>query len=1167
MATKYSDIITLREQKAAYNIQNEKDGDWEMFLTNEQFNDILKKVIASVRNNDTNLHKSFWLEGTYGTGKSHAGAVIKHLLCDPLDSIKKYIDEEYQDSKFGMLRSDLLSLRQSKRLFPVTLYGTQSIAHRDDLSLQVQRSVAQALKAAGIAIAVKTDFDNYITHIENPENQQFWDNLIEGSTLLKSIVPTRQKLVAELQNGDTATLGKVKDVLREKRYDIRMDSADLKQWFFEVQDALAAQTEYDGLFVIWDEFTDLMRSPIGSSILVALQEIDETVMNSGNNSYFFYISHPSALNSLTDQEREKTKGRYHYMRYNMEPVSAFKIMSKKFQPKDEKGKIAQNNLSERFFSGRRELLEVFSRTSTDPSETKMDLISLFPLHPSTANLATYYAREAGSSSRSVFQFIGENPAIRDFLENEKHYRNLDTITADYLWDYVVDEFNGNVTKYGAVTERFNSRKLQVENEGEDYFAVFKSILLLNALNNIANTETVTPSEENIKYLFAGTRIEHKIDDILNYFDENSIIQRLPGGLFSIMFSALPPQEIESAKNTLRTSTFKYTSQVVNFGDVVRKQLDTALKNVARPMRYMLYSEDANESILCNKIENGRKDGKPYEVFVAMLFARDANELNSLKAFASKYSEDERFKDLAIIVFETFFTEKNYERFIEYMANAECALKHNLIDQNVTHKKSAEDTLKEWMNELRRNNFTYYIRGKQDAGAARNLTTIINNVVAPIIFEHGPESLELIQSRYSKTYWQKLMAKEVVKNILSFDDKQDLLSKLNSQNSHINFLLQDSVDDTLQWKSDIDKNHPLWLVSEFIDKKFRHTDKNQSFNLGDKLIELTQPPYGLFQSYAGMGIVAFAMRKYRDQIFDLNGKPRSAQHLVDDIVEMFKAWENGKSSNKLNFRFETKESRSLCEMLITIFKLKQLPGYHDIASLTDARWAITHNFADKQGFPLWSLKYASNNSKEEFKTLIDNILKICGESDMRNPDLINNSLNGLETYQFELGNLLNDPEGFSKGFVNFLKSIQSVEMQDAETDEVMLYLKQHLQGDVGLWNEKEVSDKLKDWRMAKDRKDKENDEIEQLERQRHDEDLKRREEELQQREEQQRKWEEENAKRQAKEADKAIVSADKRIAAKDRVRKISNMNAAQSLLEQICDIGDDIVLDIINNYHV
>lgn len=1154
MATKYSDIITLREQKAAYNIENEKDGDWEVFLTNEQFNDILKKVIASVRNNDTNLHKSFWLEGTYGTGKSHAGAVIKHLLCDPLDTIKGYIQEEYRDPKFDLLRNDLLKLRENKRLFPVTMYGTQSISHRDDLSLQLQRAVSSALKKAKIDIIVKTDFDNYISHIESKPD--FWNNLIAGSTLLKSVVPTREKLIAELKNGDTGTLAKVKDVLREERYDIRMDSADLKQWFFEVQDELAANTEFDGLFVIWDEFTDMMNSPIGQTILVALQEIDETVMNSENNSYFFYISHPSALDSLTEQERNKTKGRYHYMHYNMEPVSAFKIMSKKFQPKEDQNRLSQYNLADKFYNTHRDLLDVYSRTSTDPQETKYDLMNLFPLHPSTANLATYYAREAGSSSRSVFQFIGENPAIRDFLDNEDRFAHKDTITADFLWDYVVDEFNGNVSKYGAVTERFNSRKLQVENEGEDYFAVFKSILLLNALNNIANTETVTPSEENIRNLFAGTRIEDHIDKILNYFDEKSIIQRLPGGLFSIMFSALPPQEIEDSKNNLMSTSFKFTSQVVGFGDTAQKLLDLSLKNVARPLQYKFYSEDSNEYTLLNKIENGLKECKPYEVFVAMFFARNYGELNNHKTFAAKYSADERFKNVVFIVFESVLTDKNYERFIEYQANAQCALNHSLASQKITHEKSASDMIKEWINEVKRGNFTYFLRGNQDVNSASRITTMINNVVSPTIFEHGPESLELIQSRFSKTYWAKVSAKAVVDAVLSYDDKLDVTAKCVGPTQHVAFLLQDSVDDNMQLKPDIDPNHPLLLVSKFIDSKFSHTDKNQPFNLGDKLQDLTKPPYGLFQSYAGMGMVAFAMRKYRDQIFDLSGKPRSAQHLVDDIVEMFKAWESGKSSRKLEFRFETKESRKLFEVFVKTFQLDKLNGALELTSLTNARWAVTHAFSDKKGFPLWALKYTDD--KEDFRKTIDNILKICSDNDMRNPDLINNTLGGMDKYRFELGNRLNDEDSFRNGFLEFLKSVEGVKMQDAEEEEAMQYLKSHLQSEVGLWAEEEVSKQLTQWRMSK---------YEEENRRRAEEEREKREQEEKERLEEDWIRREEEQRRQLEAAQRQAVSEDKRSTAKSRVKKISSINKAQEMLERICEIGNDEVLDIINSYDV
>ena len=59
------------------------------------------------------------------------------------------------------------------------------------------------------------------------------------------------------------------------------------------------------------------------------------------------------------------------------------------------------------------------------------ILKTVPVHPAPVNLATYYAREAGSSTRSVFQFL-VNEAIKNF-QHENKFLNRETITADYLW--------------------------------------------------------------------------------------------------------------------------------------------------------------------------------------------------------------------------------------------------------------------------------------------------------------------------------------------------------------------------------------------------------------------------------------------------------------------------------------------------------------------------------------------------------------------------------------------------------------------------------------------------------------------------------------------------------------------------------------------------------------
>ena len=134
MATKYADIIKIRPGKPAYSIEEEKGDEWQSFIPNEQFNNVLRTVLRSVRGNDIDFHKSFWINGTYGTGKSHAVAVITHLLCDPVDNIRNWVDYEYKDDKFRLIRESIYSLRECKRLLRVKLESLKNITHEQHFS-------------------------------------------------------------------------------------------------------------------------------------------------------------------------------------------------------------------------------------------------------------------------------------------------------------------------------------------------------------------------------------------------------------------------------------------------------------------------------------------------------------------------------------------------------------------------------------------------------------------------------------------------------------------------------------------------------------------------------------------------------------------------------------------------------------------------------------------------------------------------------------------------------------------------------------------------------------------------------------------------------------------------------------------------------------------------
>lgn len=1166
MATKYNEIIKKRSGRAAYSIDEEKGNQWASFIPNEQFNTVLQTVLRSVTGNDIDFHKSFWLNGTYGTGKSHAVSVITHLLCDPVSSIKDWVDYEYGANKFKVLRDKIYKVRETKQLLPVSIEGLRDMSHVADLPLVLQSYVVKALQKHHIDIVVDTDYDQLISHIE--KNEVIWTDLISRFTELSSVAKTPGKLIQKLKEKDMATFQKAKQAQRKASMTILLNQDNVGAWLIEVQEKLREMTDYKGLLIIWDEFTDVMEDAIGIPVLKALQTIAQKFANDENDSYLFLISHPSAFNKLGNEETKQTDGRYHRMKYNMESVSAFKIMSRKFEVIDVE---RHESMRKFFYETNGSLLDMYTTASNDPQETRADLLNLFPIHPATANLATHYATVVGSSSRSVFEFIGQNPAMEEFLDSEEAFANRLTVTPDYLWDFVLKVFQDDVANYAAVTERFSTYRLQVENHSPAAYAIFKGVLLLNAFNNISgdnNNDLVTPTEDNIHNLFLGTQYDNEVEEVLNWFNEQSIIQRAPGGVFSVQFSALPSHEIEELKQSLSNDSDKYhfTSKILEFGETAKNAIEKKyLQKIIRPYSYGFYSEASNDAILKDKIKKAKKACRTSNLFLALFFSKNTTEIAHLRQFAEDASkagitEDKDLKDIVYIVFDTPFGDKNYARFIEYMANYTAAQSHGFLDQVNVHRDHAAEMIKEWLQSAQRGNASIYVNGKFIPLSVKHLSSMLNDEVAPIIFSKGPDAINLLRSKAANTFWKPQVSKEIIRTFLFSTTKSEVIN-VTSQMRHVQFLIQDALDDNLEWRDDIPEGHPFKSVFDFIQSKIKYADKSLLFNFIDKFDDLCKPPYGLSGNYASEAMVAFALRNWENKIFDTLGKPLDKNSLADVITDLFNVWEKGKASNKLSFKFQTPEEGKLCKALVKAFKLDKLKAYSDITSLKDARFAITGSLLEEKGYPLWALKYMDYefvNShpaiklNDEIRHLLDNIVSICSEKDMKNPALVNDTLGLIEKYRLDIPDIMNKPGTFKNGFENFLLQQPGIGLLESEIQNAYDFIKKHLESTVGYWSEEEVVNALKDWRIA------ENNKIEE-ERRRLEEEQRRRE-----REEERRRLEEEakNAKDKALQELKGdpdtIVK--KKVNAREYIDKIDSPAVLRSIIDQIINLGYEFVLD-------
>ena len=185
MATKYSDYIKMQDFLPVYDMADETPNMWGTFIPTKQFCDLLQRSITAITSTEQSKRRSMWIRGTFGTGKSHASSVIRHLLCDPIGEIDFYVQNLPNDA----LRAQLTAIRKEKTYFPILLKGVEGAYNIPRFSLSLQKEIKKALLNAGHnEIVVRSDFDKAVRWVEGHKSRI--PELLELSDELMSEAPT-----------------------------------------------------------------------------------------------------------------------------------------------------------------------------------------------------------------------------------------------------------------------------------------------------------------------------------------------------------------------------------------------------------------------------------------------------------------------------------------------------------------------------------------------------------------------------------------------------------------------------------------------------------------------------------------------------------------------------------------------------------------------------------------------------------------------------------------------------------------------------------------------------------------------------------------------------------------------------------------------------------------
>ncbi|HRT81477.1 MAG TPA: hypothetical protein P5538_11120, partial [Bacteroidales bacterium] len=690
---KYSEIIGLQDYfHPVFNLENETLNYWKQFIPNDQFYEVLRKTLSAIDTSEPSLRKSIWIQGTFGTGKSHAASVIKHLLSDDYNEIENYIDDNIDDPN---LKSKLVNLRKRKKILPVVLKGVPgSISNPRTFSLQIEKAVKRSKWFDELGIfATLSDFDRLIEKVKSPLFD--WDSFIKKYDELNIYVSNKEEILKKLNDYDVDFFQVLEEALINKE-GWAFAHTEITSWLIEIYEKIVKQKKADGIVIFWDEFTPVMDS-INSGVISLLQNIAE--LSEKNDIYLYLISHRTPLYYKKTKEEQdditRLNDRFHVIQYHMEPITTYHIISASIKKINNQEWRA---LQSKVYESSPYVNDLINRlTNNQSASIKTKIKDLFPIHPYSAYLSVFISRNLGSTNRSIFKFLYDHEAgFLDFINKELNGEYF--LTADCLWDYFLFDFeNDKENRFNQVIEKYRLNYNRVIEKGENYNKVFKGILLLNILYKVTakdDESLVNPSTENITSLFYGAGFEQEIPEILSYIDEKGIITKTPGGDFLIEFSSLPIREIELAKESVRNQ-FKDIINVLKYAKVDKDLEKSIFKdNIYRESEIALFSANIeNEHILRNRLNKAFQ--KPYSLKCAVFLANgDYDHLTAIPKI-KELAKDEDFLDIVFVIVEEPFSEKNYEKFIDYIARKQVSDNHSYDEQSANYENYAKEQVKEW----------------------------------------------------------------------------------------------------------------------------------------------------------------------------------------------------------------------------------------------------------------------------------------------------------------------------------------------------------------------------------------------------------------------------------------------------------------------------------------
>lgn len=931
---------------------------WKKFYPHETFVKLVKNTISVLSRRQK---VSIWVEGAYGTGKSHAVLTLKKLIESSDEEAK-----EYWDNFPDQLNQDLFhQLQQVKsgdqQILTVHRYGSSDIEGDDKLVFAIQESIEAALSEKGMSNGQGALKDAVIRWISDEANKMYFDKLISDQyrDLFGGI--TADEVITRLQQYTGSSLielmGKVSRVASERQIKaLSLDVDGLIAWIQEV----IRENNLKAILFVWDEFTEFFRRNMRR--LTGFQKIVD--LSSTEPFYLMIVTHDAThIFPEGDKEFGKIKGRF------IDPICtielpenmAFRLMGEAMTINKDTNVAAEweeivEELYDRTEESRKKVMK-------QANITEKELKKILPIHPYAALLLKHISAAFASNQRSMFDFIKNEQGddvmgFQYFIDCIGPEEENPFLTVDELWDFFYEKGKDYLTRdIRVILDYFNhaaNRHLD-----SDERRILKTVLLMQAISQSvgSSVDVFLPNEENINNAFEGSDLEQgEAGRIAAKLDRDKILYQHSIGkgrfIYAARLNVADDDKLEEIKNRIKKSAT--TARLVLDGEIASAiDISGALKQ-----RYMVDSCMESELVAkSNKLRNAVEKGNHIGLLIA--FAKDDGESRLVNQRIQSLMESATSPIVIVDASITPLGKDLLGQYVDASANAEY---QRSIDKKLSsqYTQDAKDVLKLWKSRIEDGEFIVYTSEKPQGVRAASKYELYT-MLAEINRKKYPQGLET-GNAVTDTMWSA----NSLKLGAECGAKQETRSAFRSGNPKTkleNYIGEQAWNKDNYWKEN--PHLPISKIKIFVDQLIaKEFKKNGRISIKQIYDELMKPPFGFMPCNLSAFVLGFILKEYANSTYSCSDGMTSDVMSVEKLKEMIDGiikLQITPSRYKEHYIVaSTPEERAFIEAASEVFHIDK----KTCSSLEITRERI-RNAMKQLSFPIWCLKQLL--PKEELKT--------------------------------------------------------------------------------------------------------------------------------------------------------------------------------------------------------